>query len=149
MAVGALGFFSFAYSIYQGEEAKDEQQKQFALQQEDLTLRKREADIRAAKARTKTVREARIKAAQVESRAAQTGATQSSAVAGGVASIGSQLASNLSFLNTITNIGQQRSNISSSIASSVGREQKAAGRAQLAGTIFEYRQQLGSLFNGS
>lgn len=66
--------------------------------------------------RIKAVREARIKRAMVEAAGANTGVSNSSGVVGGTSSISSQLASNLSYMNTQQDYANKMSGYNQDIA---------------------------------
>lgn len=59
------------------------------------------ADVKAARERRRQIREARIARAEVETAAVATGTGGSSSAVSGAGNVGTQLASNLSFLDTV------------------------------------------------
>jgi hypothetical protein len=137
-AVGAT--VGQAQAARQGARAMEESaaQQRVAYQAEQ-----RRAEVQNIRAVRQQIRSARLAQAAMTNVAAQTGGTGSSAVAGGVSSIGSQLTGNINYMAQIaeqnTAIGQAQ--IASSQAQ--GQAARAQGRAQvygavgdLAGTIF-------------
>jgi len=94
-----------------------QQQRQATKQQEKASKQQRRLEeLQAARAKRKQVRQQRVLQAQLEQQAVATGTTGSSGVAGGIAGVQQQTASN------IANIGVQQS-FGRSIS---GRLQKAA-----------------------
>jgi len=95
---------ALAVSVYQGAETSKEQKKSNEEQRRQNRLNQRKTDIRNARQRVNIVRKARIARAQVEAAAENKGTSGGSGVAGGVASIGSQVAGNLGFVNRVGSI---------------------------------------------
>lgn len=83
-----------AYSV--GEQAKAGRASQRAYEAE-----KRRAEIENVRKAREAVRQARIVQSQMQSQAALTGGMGSSGLAGGMASVGSQLAGNLNYMSQI------------------------------------------------
>ncbi len=70
-------------------------------------IQKQQRNLEANRRRRAAVREARISRGQIVNQAALTGTTGSSAEAGALGSISSQLSSNLSFLDQAVGLGDQ------------------------------------------
>lgn len=78
-------------------------------------------DVRAARERRRAIREARVARAEVEAGAISSGTSTSSGAVQGAGAVGTQLASNLSFLDTVGDLQK---------ASSIFREQAASHRGR-------------------
>ena len=93
-AGAALGSIGFGYKQYQaGKEAAKTQQAMEGL--------------RAQRSQLQALREAQIQRAMLTQRSAVSGSMDSSGFAGGMSSIGSQLAGNQMFANQMTGFGRQ------------------------------------------
>jgi len=93
-ATAATASIGFGYKQYQtGKEAAKTQQAMEGL--------------RAQRSQLQALREAQIQRAMLTQRSATSGTMDSSGFAGGMASIGSQLAGNQMFANQMTGLGQQ------------------------------------------
>lgn len=80
-------------------------------------------DTRAARERRRAVREARVARAEIEAGAQATGTATSSGAVTGAGTVGTQLASNLSFLDTVNELQEQSSIFRESAARRRGRAQ--------------------------
>ena len=87
-------------SVGLGAAGQRQQRQAVKEQKEGQRIAQRSADVRAQRERIRQVREARIRQAQVEAAGFGAGAPSSSAVAGGISSLSSQLGSNIGALNT-------------------------------------------------
>jgi hypothetical protein len=83
-----------AYSV-------DQQAKAGRAQQRAYEAEKRKAEVENVRKAREAVRQARIVQSQMQSQAALTGGMGSSGLAGGLASVGSQLAGNLNYMSEI------------------------------------------------
>lgn len=110
-----------AYSI--GEQAKAGRASQRAYEAE-----KRKAEIENVRKAREAVRQARIVQAQMQSQAALTGGMGSSGLAGGLASVGSQLAGNLNYMSDIASEN-------TAIANAQMQAARASTNAAIAGQI--------------
>lgn len=123
-----------AYGV--GETAKAGRQQQRAFEAEQ-----RKAEIENIYKARQAVRQARIAQAQMQSQAALTGGVGGSAVAGGVASIQSQLAGNLDYMSSIAEENTAISEASMAAA-------RASTNAAIAGTIGEFQKTIFSMGMG-
>jgi hypothetical protein len=142
---GALGMQAQGYL-----DAQDARKDQAAANQQAAVAREREfqaqtqrAEIQNVRAVRQQIRQQRAAAASIIGRGATTGTLGSSGVAGGVSSVGSQLASNLSYMSDIADTqtasreaaviaGQAQYNMG--VAS--GNLSQAQAYEKLGGTIF-------------
>lgn len=123
--VGAIG------SIYQGRQASKAAAK--AAEAE-----KRRAELENVRAARQAVRQARIAQATVINQGANTGTLNSSGVQGGVASIGSQSAGNLSYM---MDIAKENTSIYNATADSA----RASANANIFGQIGSFGQTIFSM----
>lgn len=132
VATAAVGT---AASVHQSAQARSEQRKAARVE-------RRIQDVKAARERRRAIREARIARADVEAGAQATGAGTSSGAITGSGTIGTQLASNLSFLDQASELQTQ---------SSIFRQKAAnfSGRAQDFGAVSNIALTTGSLFGRS
>lgn len=123
-----------AYSTYQQGEAQREQkeqtQKQYAAEQ-------RRTEIQNIRNTRQQIREARLRQSSMTNIAAQTGGVGGSAVAGGVSSVGSQLASNVNYIGEIAAQNTAYSQAGMQVASAAGDAAMWGGIGKISGTIFE------------
>ena len=80
-------------------------------------------NVKASRERRKAVRAARIQRAQIESGAVASGTSNTSGFAGGAGGVQTQLASNLSFLNTAQQLTNEQSIFKQRAANHEGRAQ--------------------------
>ena len=117
-------------SAIQGRKAEKAQKRARQLQERQEKLKQRREELRAR-------REARIEQARIAQAGANVGASGSSAVVGGVASLQSQLSSNLSFLNESGNLAQQQSRFLQKAANAQARAGEFGAVANLGFTLFD------------
>ena len=117
-------------------EAKDQSARQFAAES-------KKADIQNVRTVRSQIRASQLARGTMTNVGAQTGGTGGSAMAGGIASIGSQLGSNLSYMSDIakinTTIGQAALGYSSAMADASifsSKAQDAANIASVGSTAF-------------
>ena len=110
-----------AYSI-------DQQAKAGRASQRAYEAEKRKAEIENVRKAREAVRQARIVQAQMQSQAALTGGMGSSGLAGGLASVGSQLAGNLNYMSDIASEN-------TAIANAQMQAARASTNAAIAGQI--------------
>lgn len=120
--MGALAGGAALVSIYEKHEGAKASKEAIAETRKQNRISQRKADMRAARDRVSLVRKARIARAQIEATAENTGGSGGSGVAGGASSIGSQVASNLGFVNRVGDLNTQ-------ITESRDREADALSRA--------------------
>ncbi len=121
-------------SVQQGRQARKESAKARKAEQ-------RLQNVRAARERRAAVREARLQRAQIQSGAAQSGVATSSGAVQGAGAVGTQLASNLSFLD-------QSSALTNQISLFRQRSADASGRASTYSAVSGLAMQGASLFGG-
>lgn len=119
-------------SIGSGIAQQREQKKAVAEQREAQRASQKAADVRVQRERIRQIREARIKQAQVQAAGFASGAPTSSAVQGGISSLGSQLGGNIGALNT----QQAASSVVSSSNQRALDAQSRAGEFGFASQIF-------------
>ena len=123
-----FGATSTALSIQQ-------QRKATKMRGRSLAAQQRIADIKAARARTKAVREARIRRAEVLTGAQATGTGDTSAAAGAVGSVQSQLGANLSFLDRVGAISRESSIFQQKAVTAGGRAETASAIGGIGFTV--------------
>lgn len=123
--MAATELFIFAASALLSAKAQDEAQGEA---RKARNQRQRIADIKAKRERTELIRQSRIARAQQIAGGVATGVTGSSGQTGALASISSQTAANVSFLDTTQSLGKQ-ANIFE------GKSIAASGRANLYSSI--------------
>lgn len=139
-AVPYIGLALSAYGAYQsytaGQEQKQAMQSSAAESRAQVAAQQRIADIKNARERANMARTARIAAGTITNQGYSKGVGGSSGVQGGLASIGTQVATNLGVFGAVE--GNQQD-----ILASQGRQgqyQAQAGEAQadsiMGGTIF-------------
>jgi hypothetical protein len=132
LALAGIGAaVSAAGSINQGNAQKKAQ-----------TFQMRQQEIRAQQERTQAIREARIKRASIVQAGENQGAGESSSVAGGAASVDTQLSGNLSFINEQVRAGQEISKAQQDMANAQGISAVGAGISSLGGSIFNNRDEV-------
>ena len=136
---GAIAVAGTLYSLEQQKDAAKEMQKQ---QKKSAKLQQKKADIGMARERAKQVRRARAQRASALA-AGQTGeGTGGSGLAGAQADIGSQLGSNLSFLQKNAQISKQLSDLN---VSSGNKISKANTRASYGAGVASVATSVGSV----
>ena len=113
----------------------NEQRKAGKEARKAAKMERRIAEAENVRSRRQAIRERVIQAARLENQAAGTGTTQSSGVQGGVASLGSQTASNLGFASQIEAMNNQRLSFLDAAAAAQGRAQMAATASSVAGSF--------------
>lgn len=91
LGIAAAATVSSAYSSYEAGQAQEEQYR----------AEQRKAEVQNVRNVRQQIREARLTQASMTNVAAQTGGMGGSALAGGTASVGSQLAGNLGYMSDI------------------------------------------------
>lgn len=125
--------------------ANKNQKKSIEEQNKALEFEKKQADLASARQRRDAIRQARIARAQAENAGANQGVLDSSAVAGGVGSIKSQLSSELSFLDTWNAYSDQASQALGRANTFMQRAQSAAEISKLGMGAYNNAPQLDSL----
>ena len=111
----------------------NEQRKAGKEARKAAKMERRIAEAENVRSRRQAIRERIIQTARLENQAASTGTTQSSGVQGGIASLGSQTASNLGFASQIEAMNNQRLSFLDAAAAAQGRAQMAATASSVAG----------------
>lgn len=114
-----------AYSSYQSGQAS---KRQYAAEQ-------RKAEIQNVRSVRQQIREARMAQASMTNVAAQTGGMGGSALAGGLSSVGSQLASNASYMADIARENTAITNAASSAATWQANATIFSSLGNVAGTM--------------
>ena len=117
----ALFATSTATSLYQQREASKDAKKARAAQQ-------RIADVKAAKERSALLREARVRRARLANMAAQGGLQDASGAISGQQMVSQSAMSNVSFLDTVSRLGQESNYF---LQQSADATSKASAWAQL------------------
>jgi hypothetical protein len=134
IAAGAMVGSSIAgaQAAQQGARAQQAaaQQQQVAFQADQ-----RRAEVQNIRNVRSQIRSARLAAGSMTNIAAQTGGMGSSALAGGTASVGSQLSGNLSYMQDIARENTAISNAQIASAGFQAQAARAAGRAAVYGAI--------------
>ena len=126
----AITAFSTVTQMQAQQESASAQRRQYAAEQ-------RRAEIQNIRATRQQIREARLAQASMLNVGAQAGGVGGSAVAGGTASIGSQLASNLDYMGQIAAQNTAYSQAGMQVASAAGSAAMWGGIGKISGTIFE------------
>lgn len=136
--MGVIAAIATVYSV--GEQAKAGRQQQRAFQAEQ-----RRAEIENVYKARQAVRQARVAQAQMQSQAALTGGIGSSAAAGGMASVQSQLGGNLNYMASIAEentasakaqMAAARASTNAAIAGTIGSFASSQGSKDMMKTIF-------------
>jgi len=134
IAAGAMVGSSIgqAQAAQQGARAQQQaaNQQQVAYQADQ-----RRAEVQNIRAVRQNIRAARLAQASMTNVAAQTGGMGSSALAGGTASVGSQLAGNLSYMQDIARENTAIANAQIASAGFQAQAARAAGRGAVYGAI--------------
>lgn len=105
-----------------------QQKKQTQLQQQANEFQQKQANLQMARSKRDAVREARLAYGAAQNSAANQGVSDSSGSQGGLSSISSQAADNVSFLDQYGFYSDQASAL-------LGKANMAAGRAATAGSV--------------
>lgn len=132
------------YKQYQaGQEQKEAMGRQAAAQQEQFRISQQQAEIQNVRAVRQQLRQRYAAAAALTARGATTGTLGSSGVVGGLASLKSQEAGNLSYMSDVAStqaaMGEQAALIGQAqvdYGSAAGQAAQGAAFANLGGTIF-------------
>jgi hypothetical protein len=148
IAAGAMVGSSIAgaQAAQQGARAQQQaaQQQQIAFQADQ-----RRAEVQNIRNVRAQIRAARLAAGSMTNIAAQTGGMGSSALAGGTASVGSQLSGNLSYMQDIARENTAISNAQIASAGFQGQAAAAAGRAAIYGAVGDVAGTIFSTTGGS
>ena len=137
MALAAVSAVSQGVSIYKGQQA-DKQARRVA------DLSRRQEAFKALRERRDFIRQARTTAAKINQGAENAGASMSSAAQGGMASIISQAASGLSFLDQYNSFSTQIGQASSKASKLSSQANLYTGLSNLAGTGAKVSSQFGN-----
>lgn len=129
--VGALS----AYSAYASYESAQETKAAARAQQRSIEVQQKQADEQSFRQRVAAVREARLRRSSVEAQSAATGTMTSSGYAGAVASVQSQLGSNLSFLDTQQSLSRQASIFNIQAAGHQGNAAELGALSKVSGSF--------------
>lgn len=129
LILGGLAVVSTIAQIDQGRRASKAARAQAEAE-------KRRAEIENIRKTRETIRQARLAQASMVNTAAQTGGMGSSGLEGGVGSIGSQMASNISYMSQIAEQNTAISNFAVTQASAQSNAQVWGAVGKLSGTIF-------------
>ena len=142
IALGVMAGATVA-SIDQQRKAGKAQERAAAEQRTAFAAEQRRAEVQNVRSVRQQIREARMAQASMTNVAAQTGGVGGSAVAGGTASVGSQLAGNLGFMADVARENTAISNAQIASSGFMAQAARAQSRAavygqigQLSGTIF-------------
>lgn len=137
LTLAAVSTISQGVSIYKGQQA-DKQARKAA------DLSRRQEAFKALRERRDFIRQARTTAAKINQGAENAGASLSSAAQGGMASIISQAASGLSFLDQYNAFSTQIGQASSKASKFSSQANLYAGLSNLTGTGAKMSAQFGS-----
>lgn len=137
MTLAAVSAVSQGVSIYKGQQA-DKQARRVA------DLSRRQEAFKALRERRDFIRQARTTAAKINQGAENAGASMSSAAQGGMASIISQAASGLSFLDQYNSFSTQIGQASSKASKLSSQANLYTGLSNLAGTGAKVSSQFGN-----
>lgn len=139
------------------QDARDEQrqanERMAAERRTQYENEQKRAEIQNVRQVRQQIRQQRLAAASIIGRGATTGTLSSSGVAGGVASTGSQLAGNMSYMSDIADVNTAQAASSQRFASAELQAGQAAGDYQMwgavgnmGGTIFDKAGGWGTVF---
>ena len=114
----------------------ESQQQQAGAQRRQYEAEQRRAEIQNIRATRQQIRESRLAQASMLNIGAQAGGMDGSALAGGTASVGSQLASNLDYMGQIAAQNTQITTAASQAASAGANAAMWGSLGQFSGTIF-------------
>jgi hypothetical protein len=136
IAGGALYAYGTSESIKESQKARQATERGTAQTRLGFEAESRKADIQNVRAVRSQIRTSRLAQGTMTNVGAQTGGMGGSGVAGGIASVGSQLGSNLSYMSQIatqnTAIGQAALGYSTEMANASIFSSKAQDAAALA-----------------
>lgn len=104
----------------------NEQRKAGKEARKAAKMERRIAEAENVRSRREAIRERLIQAARLENQAATSGTSDSSGVQGGIASLGSQTASNIGFSSQVESMNNQRLSFLDAAAAAQGRAQVGA-----------------------
>lgn len=117
-------------------------------QERTQELQQRQANLQAARQKREAIRESRIAYAQAQQNAVNAGAENTSSSKGGLGSIQSQLASNISFLDNFNSLSKQ---ITSAFGDANAWKMWSEIGGQISSTaasVFANAPELGTMFSG-
>lgn len=132
-------------SAVSGVQSAKEQRKAGAAAQRQYQAEQRKAEIQNIRSVRQQIREARLAQAAMTNVAAQTGGVGSSALAGGVSSVGTQLAGNLNYMQEIARENTAISTAAAEGAQAMSNAAMYGAVGQLSGTIFSAAGGYGSV----
>lgn len=144
IAIVGLGIAG-ASAYMQYEAAKD----QASATRRAAEAEQRRADIQNARAVRQSIRQARIARGTVVNTGANAGTSQSSGVLGGVASVGSQLNSNVDYLNQSTAVAKEYASAQADAGAAAGEAAQWGALGNLGGTIFSSAGGFQTIFGGN
>jgi hypothetical protein len=130
--------FSAVTEFVTGGGAKKAAKKAARLAEQQAQAQRRMQEVQAARERTKSLREARVRRAEIISAGASQGvlSTGTSAISGGLSSVGAQAGANLAAINTAETGSQVIGNLGSQIAAQQNKMQQLQMQSQAVGNIF-------------
>lgn len=133
LALTAVG----TYMQYEaGEDAKKASSRSAQAQKKSAEAQSRAAEVQAQRERLQQVRQARIAQAQIINTAGVAGmGTGTSGVAGGVASAGTQAASNIGAINVAQSFGAEASKWNTVASEQASKQAEAQTNAQMWGAV--------------
>jgi hypothetical protein len=140
-AVYAVGTYKSIEENRKGREATGRAQ---AASERQYAAESKKAEIQNLRSVRQQIRQARVAQSTMQNVGAQTGGMGSSGMAGGVASVGSQLGSNLGYMSQIASVNTQIGAAAMDFSRSMGEASMASSRANewssvagLGGTVFQ------------
>ena len=135
-----------SYMQYDAQkEAKSANERAAAIQQQQFREEQKRADIQNIRSVREQIRATRIAQSSMVNQAALTGGTGGSAVAGGVASAGSQLAGNLNYMAQIAEQNTAIGSLAAQTAGFQGQAASASADAALWGTVGQIATSVGTV----
>jgi hypothetical protein len=152
IAAGAAAGAMVGSSVDQARAAQQgARAQQAAAQQQQVAFQadQRRAEVQNIRNVRSQIRAARLAAGSMTNIAAQTGGIGSSALAGGTASVGSQLSGNLSYMQDVARENTAIANAQIATAGFQAQAARAAGRAAVYGAVGDVAGTIFSTTGGS
>jgi len=137
-AVAAVG------GLLQQRKAVRSQERAAAAQAQAVERQERQQEVAAAASRRRSVRSAQVQRARALASAQALGATGGSAIAGGTASLRSQLGTNLGFQTQMSGLSREISGFSQQAGVAMGQARRASNMASLYGGVGQFAGQFDS-----
>jgi Flp pilus assembly protein TadB len=128
LAVGTYAYGTYK-SIEENKKGRQATERAQAASEREYAAESKKAEIQNLRSVRQQIRQARVAQSTMQNVGAQTGGMGSSGMAGGVASVGSQLGSNLGYMSQIASVNTQIGAAAMDFSRSMGEASMASSRA--------------------